>query len=462
MSRSIHTTRKTVSQLARKKFDSAKEKIETLDNAHRKLEKKRRIKRQVSAERHRSPPPVAGMDCSTIPIETHDASQYVHHGASLNDLRAILKMLPDAAKEGISSIKLVLGKEYLEEWSDKYEERDPFTERLSSEILPGVYGGISYGTYSPSTARIALYAYVYDSDRLPIPQNICELYLRLCALKTFVHEVAHHHDEIHRVARGRWLADRKENFEWYAAKREHEWTRQIVIPYLEKTYSEDVKELLDFVEHKGGLRLPLEFFCGDSRSTLRNGLIRFSFSTDSAFESWVGELSKCADIVASRLAFAWELHYSDQYESCLQIVERLIAAGGSKLEVLICKADTLVHLEGFDEALSIAERILSSATAIGEAWEIRGNVFEHTENWTSLLANCDRWLASVDENSQSRFDAYQHLAIAHCALGNFKEMDRWIEIWVNFGERKRKEQFVRRSVYRRAGRGLPPETARTK
>jgi len=144
-------------------------------------------------------------------------------------------MLPPAATEGITSIKLILGKEYIEKWySNEHEDRDPFTGRLSYEMLPGVYEGVCFGTYSPGSGQVALHAHVYDPAKLPLERNICELYLRLRALKTFVHEVAHHHDEIHRVRRGRWLADRKENFEWYAEKMEHEWTREVVIPYLEK------------------------------------------------------------------------------------------------------------------------------------------------------------------------------------------------------------------------------------
>ena len=104
------------------------------------------------------------------------------------------------------------------------------------------------------------------------------------------------------------MADRKENVEWYAEKMEHEWTRQFVLPYLEKAYASEMKELLDFVELRGGVRLPLGFFASDSRSTLRNGLIRFAFTTFGAFEFWVEKLPQCESLGGSRLAFAWELH----------------------------------------------------------------------------------------------------------------------------------------------------------
>jgi tetratricopeptide (TPR) repeat protein len=456
MSRSIHTTRRTISRLAKKKFASAKDESEALSDAKAELRRKRLIKRQVAGERKLSALPLVGTDVETISIEAHHASQFVHHSASIKDLRSILKLLPPAATEGISSIKLILGKEYIDKWCENESAaRDPFTGRLSHETLPGVYSGDVWGIYSPSVGRVTLHAHVYDPTHLPISKNACEIYLRLKALQTFVHEIAHHHDKIRRVARGRWLADRKENVEWYAEKMEHDWTRELVIPFLEKTYPNEVKELLDFVEQKGGLRLPLEFFAGDSRNTLRNGLVRLSFSTSSAFEHWAEKLANCKNLAESWLAFAWELHYADQYESCLTILDRILVDEPSKIDALTCKADTLIHLERSDEAFEIAEAVLNSQPSNGDAWKIRGDVFEDRKNWNALLENCKRWLESVSEDSKSLFYAYQYFAIAHCALGNFSEMEKWIDKRANFGGRNRKVEFIRKAVYRRAGHELP-------
>ncbi|MCO5052294.1 MAG: hypothetical protein M9920_08325 [Verrucomicrobiae bacterium] len=456
MSRSIHTTRRTFSQIAKKKFAAVTERSEALDKAQGELRRKRRIKRQVADERRRVRAPLAGSDSKTIPIQMHNVGQYVHHSASVEDLRSVLGLLPAAATEGISSIKLILGKEYIdEEYADEREDRDPFTGRLSCETLPGVYSGVCLGTYAQRSGQIKLHAHVYDADKLPLARNISEFYLKLRALSTFVHEVAHHHDETNRVRRGRWLADRKENVEWYAEKMEHEWTRQFVLPYLERTYPAAAKDLLDFVEHHGGLRVPLEFFAGDSRSTLRNGLIRFAFTTDSAFESWVEELPKCADLAASRLAFAWELHYADNYDDCLRVLERVLAEKPALSPALTCKGDTLIHIERYDEAFAVAERVLTVEPANGDAWEIRGDVFEARQDWSALLENCDSWLAGVPEDSDSRFDAFQHRAVAYCALGDKVRMEMWIDAWANFGNRKRKPELIRKAVFRRAGKELP-------
>ena len=427
-----------------------------MDEAGCELNRKRRIKRQVAADRRLPSPPLSGTNSATIPIEAHHCGHYVHHNASVEDLRAVLALLPAAATEGISSIELILGKEFIdEEYGGKHDERDIFTGRLSHERLPGIYSGLCLGTYAPHSGQIALHAHVYDPDKLPLKQNLCELYLKLRALKTFVHEVAHHHDHANRVRRGRWLADRKENVEWYAEKMEHEWAHQIVVPYLEKTYAADVSEFLDFVEQQGGLRLPLEFFAGDSRSTLRNGLIRFAFTTNEAFESWVEKLPNCENLEASRLAFTWELHFADNYEACLQVLERVLSEKPDLTGALTCKGDTLIHLERYDEAFVIAERVLATDPANGDAWEIRGDVFEARQDWHALLENCDSWLTQVPEDSRSRFDAFQHRAVAYCALGDMEKMESSIEAWASFGNRKRKLEFIRKSVFRRAGQEQP-------
>jgi hypothetical protein len=58
------------------------------------------------------------------------------------------------------------------------------------------------------------------------------------ALKTLVHEAAHHHDTACRVARGRWRATPGNRAEAYARARAREWIRSVVLPYLAERYPE--------------------------------------------------------------------------------------------------------------------------------------------------------------------------------------------------------------------------------
>jgi hypothetical protein len=148
MSRSIHTTRRTIGELVRKKFPSSEEKLTALKNAHEALQRKRRIKQQVRKARTQSKPPFAGAAVETIGIDVLHEDSHVHHGASTQDIRAVLDLLPSAATEGIARIQLSLGKEYregfrhvhvlksLEEIEAAVIERQPLWNNLKHEHGP--------------------------------------------------------------------------------------------------------------------------------------------------------------------------------------------------------------------------------------------------------------------------------------------------------------------------------------
>jgi len=216
-------------------------------------------------ERRQRPVSAEGLSVVTIPIEVHNQGPFVHYPASPHDLERVLARMPQVAFDGLARIQLILGKEYIEEHcQDEHDERDPFTGRPSLQVFPNVYEGPCLGVYGCGRGRIAIHAHVYDPKALTVPQTICELYLRLRALTTFMHELAHHHDEIQRVRRGRWLADRKENVESYAEKMEYTWTREFVLPYLEEAYPQAAQDLAEWVEHYGVCPPASRILCGRS------------------------------------------------------------------------------------------------------------------------------------------------------------------------------------------------------
>ncbi|XHR27975.1 MAG: tetratricopeptide repeat protein [Chthoniobacteraceae bacterium] len=281
--------------------------------------------------------------------------------------------------------------------------------------------------------------------------------LTLHSLATLMHEVAHHHDNTQRVRHGRWLADRTEHNEWYAEKMEYAWVCDVVIPYLEKSYPQQVKALLDWLKQFGGLRLPLEFFVGDPRVTTRNGMTRLSCDGHTAFEGWVTELPNCPDIIASWLAFAWELHYADEYDTCLQVIEKILAKEPSHPGACECYADTLVHLERLDEAWSIASQLLDENRANRDVWKILARVHKARREWLKLLAVCDEWQGIEDPNYHS-LNLYR--TVAYCALCRDAEMEaelaRFRLRFVNQPEdvQRRRVKAHRRLVFRHAGRKL--------
>lgn len=418
----------------------------------------------VKYERRMSVPAPAPTDINTIPISRRDESEFVHHGASPEDIRAILNVLPESVRLGISRIQLSLGKAYMDERADEFGgKRDPFTKRLSSEVFPRVYCGHILGCFNIKSGLVSVYAFVYDRNRIPLPLPLCKFYLRLHALKTFVHEIAHHHDRVARIARGRWLADRKQNVEWYAEKMEHKWTDNIVLPYLERAYPRDAAALRNWVAHRGGLRVGLDFFAGDSRRTERSGLERLVFTTSSAFESWVEELSECKTLEESRLAFAWELHYCDLYDQCLELLNSVLASSPDWIPALTCKADTLVHLERLDEALPVTNHALELAPANADAWKTRGDVFECRKEWDTLLQNCDAWEQAGKLSRGARRELLLHRAVAHCAMDRLAEMEVAIGAHLTLlkfktseiAARRRKYAYIR--VFRRAGKPIPKQ-----
>jgi hypothetical protein len=469
MSRSIHTTLRSASNLRRQDFNDPKVKAQLLKEARQELRRKRCIKLSVLDERERdrrhegnaeNEPPMALGVPESIPVEVLDAGPYVHHPLDRDDLVSLLRALPTAAAQGISRIQLSLGKQYNDEHGEysEGEQRDPWVQRLGCEIFPGVYGGDILGVYSPGSGLIRLHAFVYDPaavEKWPLPEPAFRGYLRLHVMKTFIHEVAHHHDEVVRVQRGRWLADREENMENYAERMEYEWTQRIGLEWLEHRYADEMRALIDWVETFGGARLPLDFFAGDPRHTRRDGLQSLSCSTSGAFQSFVSEVVKerfSKPSPAVWLTFAWEVHYSDEYDLCLRIVDRVLAQQPDLLDAQVCRADTLAHLERYDEATDLAGQVLLKQPGLNHAWEIRANVLEARAAWLELIALCEDWEKAGEADDRVPRQRAMYRAIAYCGLERWGEMEHWVEVRASKAPTPRVKEALRRLVFRRAGK----------
>lgn len=456
MSKSIHTTYRTLSDLKQQDFSSAAEYEKKLREVQQALRRKRRIKKRVTHERHLSPPPPGQLTTAkSVEIEVRDMHDKVHHAATEDDIRAVLLRLPITATDGLTSIRLELGHAVMAENVSRLGgEPDPWLGRLSRESMPGIYIPTILGEYFPHTANISIYAPVYEAGAVPIPSSLCELYLRIEVLQTLVHEVAHHHDTVHRVRRGRWLADRHENVENYAENMEHRWTHEIVLPYLQERYPREVRALQLWVARRGGWKPPLSFFAEDTRRTERNGLTRFRWGTRSALESWIRELPEFKTPLAARLAFAWEIHYADLYPECLQVLDRCLKWHPCDTSLLLCRADTLVHLDKPGEALIIADRLLLADSTLSDAWEIRGNVLVFEKDWPSVLENCQSWRSNVGVGDDNRRSLTLDLAAAHCALGQEEAMNDVIQAYLAHFKvpSTNREKNLRRQILRRAGK----------
>jgi hypothetical protein len=468
MSRSIHTTRKSLAALRSRRFTDEKERTEAISEAETELTRKRRIKWLVAEERRRPTLP-AGIRTSptSVAVTIRDLHPHVYHAVSESDVRAVMDALPATAVHGINEIRLCLGSKYIaERREDLGGEPDPYTGRLGSAHFPGVYSGTVLGTYFPARGLITIYAYVVDRTRSPVPWTIGELYLRLLALKTLVHEVAHFHDRTARVKRGRWLADRHENLEWYAEKMEHQWTTDVVAPYLERTYARECRLFESWVEQRGGIRLPLRFFAGDSRRTERDGLTRLVFSTSGAFDCWIERLPRCASARDAHFALARELHYADCYNECLTILDRILKNDTADTVARGFRADTLVHLDRLDEALADADSVIAADPTETDGWIARSDVLECRKQWSALLETCERWSGTRHGNGRHRRECYRYLAIACCALDDLQRMEDCLSAyWRMFRFKdpevaKRRALWMRRAIFRRAGKPLADDPMR--
>jgi hypothetical protein len=226
---------------------------------------------------------------------------------------------------------------------------------------------------------------------------------------------------------------------------------------LEHRYPDEMRALVDWLEAFGGARLPLDFFAGDPRGTRRDGLRSLLCSTSAAFESFVSEVVEKnirEPSPATWLMFAWEVHYCDEYNLCLRMVDRVLAAQPDLLDAQLCRADTLVHLERCDEAFELAGRVLEKEPGLDHAWEVQANALEGQAVWFRLLELCDAWERAGQETEQVPRQRAAYRAIACCGLERWEEMEQWIDVRASKAPSVtvKTKEAIRRMIFRRAGK----------
>lgn len=462
MSRSIHTTRKSLHRLAKTAFSDSEAKQAALVEATEELTSKRFTKWLVRQERKQELPIGDGNAADTIPIEFHEGGPFVHHALTEEDVRTLLRQLPPQAIEGLSVIQFILGKEYLRErqlrGELKGDEADPFTGRLGGRYLPGVYAASSLGTYWPFPARIVLPAFVYDPSQLPMPRPAVEAFLMLKCVATLLHELAHHHDCMVRVRRGRWRADREATVENYAERMQHDWTQRLGIALVEHRFGPELGGLLSWVEEHCGVRLTASFLVGDPRMTLRkNGYIRMG--ANNCFRDWLGNVDLTAPLWKQRFDFSEWVHWAGEYDLCLQILGRILAEVPDCEQALTLQADTWWHLDRNDEALALAEQLVSRNPANFEAWDVVVSVAEDRRDWSGMLGSSLSWIKQAASQGGNLRCAFMCQAIALSALGRVTEAEDVIAEILRRDQKHRpllppkhaqREAVLRKNIARRA------------
>jgi predicted Zn-dependent protease len=174
-------------------------------------------------------------------------------------------------------------------------------------------------------------------------------------------------------------------------------------------------------------------------------------------------LPECKSLQESRLALAWDFHFEDGYQECLEIADGLMAEYPADIKVLGCRADTLIHLNRHQEALVLADQILELQPDHDAAWMHRGDALIGLRKWRQALVHCARWEKAVKADSWRRQEIHANRATAYCAMGNEAMVNVCLEASMDCyksGDEvytvRRRRRFLER-VYREAGKSLPPD-----
>lgn len=422
MSRSIHATRKEVTELEETEFARRDDRDAALARARDRLEQKRRIKEAVRHERINAAAGTTPVE--TVPVVVTETGEHVRHGASVEDVRAVLRRLPRGVVDGLTRVELQLGAEYQvarEREDPVLADPDPLVGRLGYETYPGVWCGRVLGTYSPDTAVIRVNAYVFDAAA-PL-RDVWETMLRLHALSTLVHEVGHHHDHTMRVARGRWLAQGVERVEIYAEDRQHVWLQLAVVPYLREAYPANVEHLESWIAFHGGVRLSLEMLADDPRGTRKGGYVNVNasfWSMHEFVEGLVKQVIGGTPLQDCRTMFARDLHYRELYEEAHRSLNVVLREEPEHATALTLRADILVHQDRNAEALAIVDAVVARTPDYADAWEVAADAYEGLARWREMHDAASRLVRLYEGDRWPRFHALMQRATAGIRLGDLE------------------------------------------
>lgn len=385
MSRSIHTTRVKLNLERLYQFSNDELKKTGINKIQDELDTKKDIKRRKKLSRRSEKVDsqlLEPVDPNGILINVLESSEYIHYPASKKDLIEVAKRLPINAIIGLDSITLCLGKIYQEEEFDGFGEKnyDPYTERRCSGDGPIYYPPI-LGIYRSSNSKIFIFAYVYDKQKLKL--DVIEPFLRLKMLMTFIHEVAHHDDNLRRSGQGRCFGLNESRCENYAEAQEALWAKMAVIPYLCEAYPEEYTRLLNWINKMGGADISLNSLIGEYSDRI-GGLYRLGFTIESAVDEMIKNVFKGKSNREVMLEFANDLHIGDHYDECMKSLEILLTKDSRDAEALGIKADTLIHLEKYDQAEITAKECLTIAPTNIDALRALCDVQRKRKNWELL------------------------------------------------------------------------------
>lgn len=223
MSRSIHANR------------SLRQRRLTGETDWSAVHDKRDLKAGVDRERRSPAAPLPTTDVEHLVIRVIDEAQALFFPVTVDDIRAMLGELPRGVTTGLAEIRLESGHRWTarHSWRGSFDIVDRFG-RACEEKIQGVLEPLILGTYFLSSQHISIYGFDRVSRKPLKPRQQIGLEMRM--LSTVVHELVHHHDNTHRMGRGRARRSFDRQAESYARRMQSAWTIEFVIPFLQRKH----------------------------------------------------------------------------------------------------------------------------------------------------------------------------------------------------------------------------------
>ncbi|HEY6223497.1 MAG TPA: hypothetical protein VIW26_06920 [Gemmatimonadales bacterium] len=341
----------------------------------------RRLRREGPAD----PQP---MDVDRLPILIEDEAPFVFHALGAEDIREVIRWLPAGSVDGLRAIRLMVSRDT----GERSWPREPFTGRRRFEALPGVYISRTLGWYKPSTATVCVHAFL--CERQAVAPFV--IWLRLTALRTLLHELAHHFDLTFRVGRSRWdLLDRDKEEAW-ADRLGGEDNDVLARRYLRDHYPDECERLQTWFQTALGVELPPVMVFLDSDE----------LGLSHAFRRLAREVHAGVDLVAARVRFARQAHRAGVNEVASAIVQAVLAGDPAHPRALALKGCLALCCErDYAGCLASCGRALEGEPDCAEALETVVRCHATAEHWQETAEACERALQhlAVDERSCSPY-----------------------------------------------------------
>ena len=141
------------------------------------------------------------------------------------------------------------------------------------------------------------------------------------------------------------------------------------------------------------------------------------FNPSAAFDDFVSSYYRNEDITNTRIQFARELHYSENYDLANVILDKVLTDDSHNIEALTLRGDILVHEEKYEQALQLVKESLTIDDDCADSIEVAADAYLGLGMWAELAATAEKLLQN-NTNNWEFARATAHRARARMELGD--------------------------------------------